>query len=92
MNVSTLFTIGEKIANLERLFNVKHGASEADDRLPDMFFQKEYNSGKEPSKPHEWMEPMIQGFYKTMGWNKRGVPTAKKLAELGISPRRLHNS
>jgi aldehyde:ferredoxin oxidoreductase len=86
MNVSTLFTIGEKIANLERLFNLKHGASEADDRLPDMFFQKEYNSGKEPSKPHEWMEPMIQGFYKTMGWDERGVPTEKKLAELGISP------
>jgi aldehyde:ferredoxin oxidoreductase len=85
MNVSNLFAIGEKIANLERLFNYKHGASEADDRLPDMFFHKEYNSGKEPSKPHEWMEPMIKGFYKIMGWNERGVPTAEKLAELGIS-------
>ncbi|UCH22892.1 MAG: aldehyde ferredoxin oxidoreductase family protein [Deltaproteobacteria bacterium] len=86
VNVSELFTFGEKIANLERLFNLRHGASGADDRLPSMFFEKDYNSGKEPSKPHEWMEPMIKEFYRVMGWDERGVPTPEKLAELGISP------
>jgi aldehyde:ferredoxin oxidoreductase len=86
VNVSELFTFGEKIANLERLFNLRHGASEVDDRLPNMFFEKDYNSGKEPSKPHEWMEPMIKEFYSVMGWDERGMPTPEKLAELGISP------
>jgi aldehyde:ferredoxin oxidoreductase len=49
-----------------------------------MFFQKEYNAGVEPSKPHEWMEPMKQEFYKVMGWDINGIPTAEKLTELGI--------
>jgi aldehyde:ferredoxin oxidoreductase len=86
VDVSELFTLGEKIANLERLFNLRHGASDADDRLPDMFFDKEYNSGKKPSKPQEWMELMIKKFYGVMGWDEWGVPTPEKLAELAISP------
>jgi aldehyde:ferredoxin oxidoreductase len=85
VTVSQLFSIGEKIVNLERLFNLQHGASHADDRLPDMFFDKEYNSGKKPSKPHEWMEPMIKEFYSVMSWDEWGVPTPEKLAELCIS-------
>jgi aldehyde:ferredoxin oxidoreductase len=28
---------------------------------------------------------MKQEFYKIMGWDSRGVPSAEKLAELGIS-------
>jgi aldehyde:ferredoxin oxidoreductase len=85
MDVSDLFEAGERIVNLERLFNLRHGASAADDRLPDMFFLKEYNAGDQPSKPYVWMEPMIQEFYSIMGWNEYGNPTPEKLAELGIS-------
>jgi aldehyde:ferredoxin oxidoreductase len=84
MTVSRLFAAGERILNLERSFNLRHGASAADDRLPDMFFEEEYNSGEKPSKPFEWMEPMIQDFYRVMGWDADGRPTAQKLAELGI--------
>jgi aldehyde:ferredoxin oxidoreductase len=81
-----LFLAGERIVNLERLFNLKHGASHADDRLPDMFFEKDYNAGQKPSKPHAWMEPMKQKFYSVMGWDAEGQPTAEKLTELGIAP------
>jgi aldehyde:ferredoxin oxidoreductase len=81
-----LFAAGERIVNLERLFNLKHGVSHVDDRLPDMFFEKDYNAGQEPSKPYEWMEPMKQEFYLVMGWDDEGRPTAEKLAELGIDP------
>ncbi len=83
---SQLISAGERIVNLERLFNLKHGATYADDRLPDMFFEKDYNAGREPSKPYEWMEPMKREFYSVMGWDDEGRPTADKLAELGIDP------
>ena len=93
MDASSLFTSGERIVNLERLFNLKHGGSAADDRLPDMFFEKDYNAGEEPSKPHAWMEPMIHEFYAVMGWDELGRPTPEKLMELGIdSPHYDHNS
>jgi aldehyde:ferredoxin oxidoreductase len=84
VDASALFIGGERIVTLERLFNLKHGASAADDRLPDMFFEKDYNAGEEPSKPHAWMDPMIQEFYDVMGWDEQGHPTPEKLAELGI--------
>jgi aldehyde:ferredoxin oxidoreductase len=86
LDASKLFSAGERIVNLERLFNLKHGASHTDDRLPDMFFEKDYNAGQKPSKPHAWMEPMKQEFYFVMGWDVEGRPTAEKLAELGIDP------
>jgi aldehyde:ferredoxin oxidoreductase len=84
--VADLFAAGERAVNLERLLNLRYGASEADDRLPDMFFKKDYNAGQQPSKPHEWMEPMKQEFYFIMGWDEQGRPTSEKLAELGIVP------
>jgi aldehyde:ferredoxin oxidoreductase len=84
VDASKLFFSGERIVNLERLFNLRHGASAADDRLPDMFFEKDYNAGESPSKPHAWMEPMIKEFYDVMGWDRQGQPTPEKLAELSI--------
>jgi aldehyde:ferredoxin oxidoreductase len=84
VSVGDLFAAGERILNLERLINLRFGATEADDRLPDMFFEKEYNAGKQPSKPQEWMEPMKQEFYAAMGWDENGRPAEKKLAQLGL--------
>jgi len=84
LTVTDIFAAGERIANTERLINIRCGVSSADDRLPDMFFEKEYNSGKEPSKPSEWMEPMKKEFYRVMGWDEQGRPTVEKLSELGI--------
>lgn len=84
VSVGDLFYAGERILNLERLLNQRFGASRADDRLPDMFFKKEYNAGRQPSKPQEWMEPMIREFYAVMGWDENGQPTEKKLDQLGL--------
>jgi aldehyde:ferredoxin oxidoreductase len=86
VSVGDLFYAGERILNLERLLNRRFGATQTDDRLPDMFFDKEYNSGKQPSKPQEWMEPMIREFYDVMGWDENGKPTEQKLAQLGLLP------
>jgi aldehyde:ferredoxin oxidoreductase len=86
VSVRDLFYAGERILNLERLLNYRFGASRADDRLPDMFFEKEYNAGRQPSKPHEWMEPMIHEFYAVMGWDDNGQPTEKKLEQLDLLP------
>jgi aldehyde:ferredoxin oxidoreductase len=85
-----LVKAGERIVNIERLFNLRHGASASDDRLPDMFFDPDYNAGNPPSKPHEWMEPMIREFYALMGWDDQGRPSPDKLKELGIHPGDTH--
>ncbi|TET92630.1 MAG: aldehyde ferredoxin oxidoreductase [Desulfobacteraceae bacterium] len=84
VDAKMLFAIGERIATLERLFNYKHGKGRSEDRLPDMFFEKEYTPGEEPSQPAMWIEPMKQAFYKIMGWDEQGWPKEEKLKELGL--------
>ena len=84
VSVGDLFYAGERILNLERLLNGRFGATAADDRLPDMFFDKQYNAGRQPSKPQEWMEPMIREFYDVMGWDESGRPTEETLGKLGL--------
>jgi aldehyde:ferredoxin oxidoreductase len=31
------------------------------------------------------LEPMLEEYYRTRGWDKNGQPTPKKLAELGLT-------
>jgi len=84
VDASELFRIGERIVNLERLYNRLCGADARDDRLPPMFFTKEYVSGNKPSEPIRWLEPMKEMFYREMGWCCEGLPTIAKLKELDI--------
>ncbi len=85
VSIRELFSAGERILNLERLFNLRQGAGVSDDRLPEMFFLKDYNSGETPSQPARWMDPMRKEFYEIMGWDENGIPTMEKLTVLGIS-------
>jgi aldehyde:ferredoxin oxidoreductase len=64
LDAAALFKIGERIVTLERLFNLKHGASRDDDTLPPMFLNPE-------SQPVP-LEPMLQEFYTAMGWDEQG--------------------
>ena len=56
-------TIGERLWNLERLFNVREGVEA--DRLPDRL-------GTFP------LDGMLQEYYAVRGWDEAGVPTPEK--------------
>ncbi|MEH0018365.1 MAG: aldehyde ferredoxin oxidoreductase C-terminal domain-containing protein [Desulfobacter sp.] len=75
-----LYASGEKIAALEKLFNLRHGREDLEDRLPDMFFRRG-DAGKpiDPSKPgltRETFDAMRSEFYRAMGWDENGIPSA----------------
>ncbi len=72
-----LLRIGERIYNLERLFNVRAGFSGEDDTLPEKIF-----SGKN-ALSREMFEDMLREYYEFREW-KDGVPTEEKLRKLGI--------
>ncbi|MEZ5335746.1 MAG: aldehyde ferredoxin oxidoreductase C-terminal domain-containing protein [Methanolobus sp.] len=72
-----LLLAGEKIYNLERLFNMKAGFSWKDDMLPERFF------GDDGIDRDEF-EKAISDYYHFRGWDQNGVPTENKLNELGI--------
>ncbi len=69
---------GERIWNLERLFNIKAGFSRKDDCLPERFFGKDgINKGQ--------FEKALDEYYNLRGWDENGAPRKAKLKELDLS-------
>ena len=67
-----LFKAGEKIAALEKLFNIKHAKDDIEDKLPQMFINQENNQ----KLIKQNFETMLQEYYTAMGWDKKGIPPA----------------
>jgi len=75
---------GERVWNLERLYNNREGFTAKDDSLPPRLLTEAPIDG--PSKG--WvsqLEPMLKEYYRTRGWDEYGVPTKQKLADLGLA-------
>ena len=75
---------GERVWNLERLYNNREGFTTQADTLPPRLLTEAPVDG--PSKG--WvsqLEPMLKEYYRTRGWDENGVPTPKKLADLGLA-------
>lgn len=75
---------GERIWNLERLYNLREGFTQQDDTLPPRLLQEAPTEG--PSKG--WvvqLEPMLKEYYRARGWDANGVPKKQKLQELGLA-------
>jgi len=70
-----LFQAGQRIADIERLFNISHGLQPSDDMLPSMFF----DSTRADNLNREQVEKMVAEFYDVMGWDLRGVPEQMSL-------------
>lgn len=84
----TMLLAGERIWNLERLFNLKAGLAAKDDTLPQRILEQPMPEG--PSKGHVVrLNDMLPEYYKVRGWDKNGVPTPEKLAELGLRKERV---
>lgn len=78
--------IGEKISNLTRMYNLKNGRTAKDDTLPQRFFKEKHLSGlfKDQFMSEEKFRQWLQIYYSCRGWDEDGVPSAKKLGELGL--------
>ena len=84
--VSELNKIGERICNLERIFNVKEGISREDDTLPYRVMYEEIPEGplKGHKIPPEKLQKLLDRYYQLRGWDKNGIPTSQTLDRLGL--------
>jgi aldehyde:ferredoxin oxidoreductase len=74
---------GERIFNLEKLFNLKAGLTVEDDTLPKRMLEEPMPEG--PGKGHVvHLSEMLPEYYSIRGWSSKGVPGTDKLNELGI--------
>lgn len=95
-----LLTIGERIVNLERMYNVREGLSRRDDYLPARFTREpaplyEYEPDPATGEPRRSSEPlrygliedfdaMLNRYYHLRGWSSNGIPTPETLQKLGL--------
>ncbi len=75
---------GERIYNMERLWNLKAGFTAADDTLPARLLEDPILSGASKGEVNH-LDRMLPEYYELRGWDTAGVPTPAKLQELALA-------
>ena len=78
-----LIKAGERIWNLERLYNLREGFTRRDDTLPPRLLTEPATGGSAGLVSQ--LEPMLEEYYRARGWDANGVPKRAKLEELGLA-------
>lgn len=74
---------GERIWNLERIYNLKAGFTVKDDTLPERMLKDPIPAG--PTKGQiSHLDKMLPEYYTLRGWDSSGVPSKEKLESLGL--------
>ena len=86
VSVEELERVGERVINLERLFNVREGVGRQADVLPWRVMHEPIPDGPSAGMrcPPEELGAMLDRYYALRGWDGAGVPTPERLAVLGL--------
>lgn len=79
-----LMRVGERVWNMERLYNLREGFSRADDTLPPRLLNEPVSEGPSAGFVVK-LEPMLQEYYEFRGWDVNGIPSPAKLRELQLA-------
>ena len=82
-SMDRLAVVGERIWNMERLFNNAAGFTAKDDDLPPRLKTEPAKTGPAKGKVNG-IDKMRPEYYKARGWDDKGVPTKETLARLGL--------
>ena len=78
-----MMEVGERIWNMERLFNMRAGFTAKDDNLPPRLVSEAAKTG--PAKGLvNGLAKMLPEYYQLRGWTKDGVPTNETLSRLAV--------
>lgn len=87
-DANELILVGERVINLQRLFNMREGFTRKDDQLPERVRNlPEFGKYKNESACAVMdMDKMLDEYYESRGWNKSsGSPTSETLSFLSIN-------
>jgi aldehyde:ferredoxin oxidoreductase len=83
-----MLKVAERTLTLLRMFNLREGIGETEDRLPERYFQAHQGgpvAGKNYSQRKGNLEKARKYYYSVMGWDQHGVPTPETLEALDIA-------
>jgi aldehyde:ferredoxin oxidoreductase len=75
--------VGERIWNLEKMFNVKAGLGKKDDTLPKRILEEPADIGSAKGLVCK-LGDMLPEYYELRGWDQEGNPTSETLQRLGL--------
>jgi aldehyde:ferredoxin oxidoreductase len=84
-----LLKAGERIWNIQRLFNEREGATRKDDMPPPRMLNEPVTVGDAVHQPikESYIQQLLNEYYDERGWDTvTGNPTEQKLIELGLKP------
>jgi aldehyde:ferredoxin oxidoreductase len=79
-----LMKIGERVFNLERLFNWREGMMSEQDTLPQRFISEPHHRGASAGQTVD-IDGMLKEYYALRKWSADGRPSSELLMELGLS-------
>jgi len=77
---------GDRIFHLLKAYAVREGFTRKDDDWPERFYKEPLPEGslKGSLLSREQMDSIVDEYYELNGWDKNGIPTRRKLTELGL--------
>lgn len=75
---------GERIYNLERMYNLRAGFTRKDDTLPERFLKDPLTKGRSAGHVVN-LEYMLNEYFRARSWSNEGVPSPRKLEELKLT-------
>jgi len=75
---------GERIVQLERIFNLREGLTAGDDTLPERFLSEPVPDGPAKGRVVR-LDPMLEEYYHARGWDRKtGQPLPERLKTLSL--------
>ena len=78
-----LMEVGERIWNMERMYNIQAGFTGADDTLPKRLLKDAAKTGPAKGKV-AGLDKMLPEYYQIRGWDETGVPSDETVSRLSI--------
>lgn len=87
IDAEEVMLMGERIWNLQRLYNLREGEKREDSLFPKRFYREKLPDGPAKGMAIDPVQvnQMLDDYYEARGWDRKtGIPTQTKIAELEL--------
>lgn len=85
LDAGDMQALSDRVATLVRAYNIREGATRADDTLPPRSFLPDPSGeGAGRALTREMLDQMLDEYYELRGWGHDGVPSRQTLEKLGL--------
>jgi aldehyde:ferredoxin oxidoreductase len=85
ISLEEALSVGERILNLQRCFNIRHGLTPEHDDVSERLLSSPVGGPAKGISSRPYLKGMVEEYYRLMGWDaKTGKPLRGTLRRLGL--------